>query len=253
MQECGSMLDVTFSFKHDCYYCNLSKDFPEATMVVCCNDKKDILELTSVSPHVVEAAIRKLRLTGTEIERSERGNRVVVVTDRCLCNLHADAETQIHMDLGVLLVSPRVFSGGWEQRRIIGFDNGHVREIMRSLQENYPVKIISKRPIKSGLMGELFSLTTNQLFGGVTERQIEAVLLAFREGYYTMPRKTTTARLAKSFGTSRATYEEHLRKAENKIIKTLCDHVHIDTLRSASQMISGGSPPDNLHRKSFYP
>jgi len=242
------MLDVTFSFKHDCFYCTLSREFPDATMVVCCNDKKDILEFSSESQRSVEAAIDRLRQTGTEIERSERGNRVVVVTDRCLCNFHADSETQIHMDLGVLLVSPRVFSGGWEQRRIIGFDNGHVREIMRSLQENFPTKIISKRPVRGGLMGELFSLTSNQLFGGMTDRQMEAVLLASREGYYTTPRKTTTARLAKAFGTSRATYEEHLRKAENKMIKALCDHMRIDSVRSASHMVFGGSPPDSRHR-----
>lgn len=238
------MLDVTFSFKHDCFYCNLSRDVPEATILVCCNDKRDIIELVSSSPKAVDDAISRLLQAGTEIERSEKGNRVVVITDKCLCNLCSDTETQLHMDLGVLLVSPRVFNNGWEQRRVIGFDNGHVRSIMESLQGKFPIKILSKRPVKGGLFGELFSPSSNQLFGSMTQRQMEAILLACREGYYVSPRRVTTARLAKAFGTSRPTYEEHLRKAENKLIRVLCDYIVVDTIDTACRAVCGGHRPD---------
>jgi len=238
------MLDVTFSFKHDCYYCNLSRELPDLTMIVCCNDAKDIIEVVSPSQANTEKAIRKLRESGAEVERSERGNRVMVVTDRCLCNICEDNETKMHMDLGVLLVSPRVFCNGWEQRRILGFNNGHVKDILKSLQEHFPTKIISKRPVQGGLSGEFFSPTSNQLFGHMTDRQMEAILLARREGYYISPRKTTTAKLAKAFGTTRATYEEHLRKAENKLIRVLCDYIDVGPSRKAANMRSGGAVVD---------
>jgi hypothetical protein len=222
------MLDVTFSFMHDCFYCNLSREFPEATMIVACNDQRDIVEFISSSQRSVETAIKKLRETGTEVERSEKGNRVVVVTEKCLCNICGDSETPIPTDLGVLLLSPRVFSNGWEQRRILGFDNGHVRSIMKSLQDNFPTKIISKKPVQGGLVGELFCPSSNQLFGSMTQKQMEAIQLATEHGYYTMPRKVTTAKLAKAFGTSRPTFEEHLRKAENKVVKIVCNYIGIE-------------------------
>jgi hypothetical protein len=237
------MFDVTFSFKHDCFYCTLSKEFPDATMIVCCNGERDILEFVSDSQKSVESAIKKLHKAGTEVERSDKGNRVVVVTDRCMCS-SCEAETPVPTDLGILQLSPRVFSNGWEQRRILGFNTGHVRSIMNNLQEKFPTKLIAKRPVHGGLMSELFSPTSNELFGEMTGKQTEALLLAFREGYYRSPRNVTTAGLAKRFGTSRPTYEEHLRKAENKMIKTVCSYMDLDATRSAGSLTYPGRAPD---------
>ena len=237
-------MDVTFSFKHDCFYCNLSREFPEATMIVACNDKKDILEFISPSERSIDKAVRRLRAAGTEVERSEKGNRVVMVTDKCLCSLCSETETSIPSDLGVLLVSPRVFVNGWEQRRILGFDNNHVRTIMTSLQSSFPTKLISKKPVQGGLAAEIFSPTSNELFGDMTQRQIDAIALASKHGYYTTPRKTTTERLAKAFGTSRATYEEHLRKAENKLMNIISGYINVDASRDAGNLVFGGSFPD---------
>jgi len=237
------MFDVTFSFKHDCFYCTLSKEFPDATMIVCCNGERDILEFVSDSQKSVEGAIKKLHKAGTEVERSDKGNRVVVVTDKCMCDF-CEAETPVPTDLGILQLSPRVFSNGWEQRRILGFNNDHVRSVMNTLQENFPTKLLAKRPVHGGLMSELFSPTSNELFGDMTGKQTEALMLAFRQGYYRSPRKVTTARLAKSFGTSRPTYEEHLRKAENKMFKTICSYMDLDASRSAGRLTYAGRAPD---------
>jgi predicted DNA binding protein len=237
------VFDVTFSFKHDCFYCTLSKKFPDATMIVCCNGQRDILEFVSDSEKSVETAIKLLHKAGTEVERSDKGNRVVVVTDKCMCDF-CEAETPIPVDLGILQLSPRVFSNGWEQRRILGFTTGHVRSILGTLQENFPTKLIAKRPVHGGLMSELFSPTSNELFGEMTGKQTEALMLAFKEGYYRSPRKVTTEMLSKKFGTSRPTFEEHLRKAENKMIKTVCSYMDLDASRSAGRMTYAGRAPD---------
>lgn len=219
------MLDVTFSFKHDCFYCDFSKEFPDTTLLVVCNNQRDIIELLSPSQKTLEAAAKRLGEKCTEAERSEKGNRIVVVTDKCLCDLHHEEETPLPPDVTLLQVSPRVYNNGWEQRRLLGFNNRHVREMVENLQGRFPMKIISKKPVTGGLFGELVSPTSNQLFGGMTERQREAVLLACREGYYKSPRAVTTEQLSKRFGTTRATYEEHLRKAENKLLRVLSPYM----------------------------
>ena len=243
------MLDVTFSFKHDCFYCNLSKEFPDSTMIVCCNGERDILEFVSASERSVETAIKKLHKAGTEVDRSEKGNRVVVVTDKCMCDI-CQPETPLPTDLGVLQLSPRVYNNGWEQRRMLGFDPAHVRTIMNALQANFPTKLIAKRPVQGGLMSELFMPSSNELFGEMTDRQRDALMLAFKEGYYRSPRDVTTAKLAKKYGTSRPTYEEHLRKAENKMIKTVCSYIDLDATRSPSRLLFGGLAPDLTGRGS---
>lgn len=42
-----------------------------------------------------------------------------------------------------------------------------------------------------------------------------------RIGYYAQPRAATTEELAKGMGVSRTTFEEHLRKAESRVIPRL--------------------------------
>jgi predicted DNA binding protein len=52
----------------------------------------------------------------------------------------------------------------------------------------------------------------------LTEKQKDAVLAAKRLGYYDIPRKAGTLRVAKELHLSKATALEHLRKAEKRLI-----------------------------------
>ncbi|MFX0092279.1 MAG: helix-turn-helix domain-containing protein, partial [Candidatus Hodarchaeota archaeon] len=54
-----------------------------------------------------------------------------------------------------------------------------------------------------------------------TSKQQEALTLAFQEGYYELPRKIILESLAKEMNVGRRTFEEHLRKAERKIMAFL--------------------------------
>jgi len=56
----------------------------------------------------------------------------------------------------------------------------------------------------------------SQLFEDITDRQLAALQLALESGYYEQPRKTSLRDLADQTAVARSTYEEHLRKAENK-------------------------------------
>ncbi|MGQ9588099.1 MAG: helix-turn-helix domain-containing protein [Thermoplasmata archaeon] len=226
------VLDVTFAFRHKCFYSDLSEEFPEGSLLVCCNDRRDIVEFVSSSSESIDSVIEKFRWATIEAVKSEDGNRVNIITDRCLCHMDEDEGLHVHYDLGVLQISERVFNNGWEHRRIVGFSNKHVQAIMEWMQARFPTKILSKRPLRGGMFAEIRGPSSRQLFGQMTERQMFAIQLACREGYYRTPRKVTTATLAKRFGTSRATYEEHLRKAENKLIRLLCDYMDLNATHS---------------------
>jgi predicted DNA binding protein len=52
----------------------------------------------------------------------------------------------------------------------------------------------------------------------LTEKQKRAFELAIEEGYYAMPKTTDLATLARIMKVSLATYQEHLRRAESKIM-----------------------------------
>lgn len=50
------------------------------------------------------------------------------------------------------------------------------------------------------------------------KKQLEALNMAFENGYYAFPKKTDLNKLAKIMKVSKATYQEHLKRAEAKII-----------------------------------
>ena len=52
----------------------------------------------------------------------------------------------------------------------------------------------------------------------LTEKQKRVFELAVEEGYYDIPKRTELKKLAKLVGISLATYQEHLKRAEAKII-----------------------------------
>ncbi|MFA6461354.1 MAG: helix-turn-helix domain-containing protein [Candidatus Woesearchaeota archaeon] len=60
----------------------------------------------------------------------------------------------------------------------------------------------------------------------LTEKQRSALELAIKEGYYAIPKKIETDKLAKLMKLSRATYQEHLRKAEAKLLPFVLKSQH---------------------------
>lgn len=57
-----------------------------------------------------------------------------------------------------------------------------------------------------------------QVMPKLTEKQKQALRLAINEGYYHFPRHIDLEGLSKIIGVSRVTYQEHLRKAESKVL-----------------------------------
>ncbi len=55
----------------------------------------------------------------------------------------------------------------------------------------------------------------------------DALLKAHRYGCYSSPREVTTENISKSLGISRSIYEEHLRKAENRIMNAVAPYLQI--------------------------
>jgi len=56
---------------------------------------------------------------------------------------------------------------------------------------------------------------------GLTDRQAEALTAAYEKGFYAIPREHTSAEIADELGLSRRTFEEHLRRAEGKVVGEL--------------------------------
>jgi hypothetical protein len=61
-----------------------------------------------------------------------------------------------------------------------------------------------------------------------------ALRLALESGYYEQPRKTSLRELAARTSVARSTYEEHLRKAENKLLTNAGQFLRLVTATSTA-------------------
>jgi predicted DNA binding protein len=58
----------------------------------------------------------------------------------------------------------------------------------------------------------------------ITEKQLHAIRLAIKNGYYKSPKQTNLKKLAKEMKISKETFFEHLAKAESKILPFLTEN-----------------------------
>lgn len=68
---------------------------------------------------------------------------------------------------------------------------------------------------------DLTDLFVIQLLPKLTNKQKQALELAYSEGYYVFPKKTDLNKLAKLMRISKQTFQEHLKKAEAKLMPIL--------------------------------
>ena len=54
----------------------------------------------------------------------------------------------------------------------------------------------------------------------LSDSEIEILKIAYSKGYYELPKRTYLLGISKAVGLSKSTVEEHLRKAENRIINS---------------------------------
>src|SRR2546422_206499 len=111
--------------------------------------------------------------------------------------------------------------------------------LFKELNNRGPTELIRKRELTLSVLPS--SVWVNSLFAELTGKQVDAVLKAHRYGYYTSPRQITTESIAKGSGLSRSTYEEHLRKAENRIMGSLIPYMQL--------FASGEKKPEKLMDK----
>ena len=91
-------------------------------------------------------------------------------------------------------------------------ENKYLDQFLNQLHNYGEIKLLSvQKPNQS----------SEYLLDCLTPRQQDAILLAKNLGYYEWPRKINAGQIAQHMNISKSTYIEHLRKAENALIKRI--------------------------------
>jgi len=221
-----SLFEVVFKVTHDCPFGNISRKFPSLKMFEWCNREHEVFEVI-VEEHEEYAAVMKeiSKLSGLIDVLSDR-DKIHLVMKSCFCSLENSVTKNIDA-CNLLHVAPVVYEQGWEYYRVIAFRHEDLKELLQRLEEKrFVFEILRKIPFDSFIASSL-TLTADTLFSDLTGKQIDALLTAYRNGYYQLPRKEDLKNIAFKERVPRTTFQEHLKKAENKLVAALIPYIQL--------------------------
>ncbi|RQG93467.1 transcriptional regulator [Natrarchaeobius chitinivorans] len=215
------MYEATFSIRDSGPYTESTRE-ADCRIELWCNEHADLLYVSG--PAVDPVTDRVESEVGLE-ERLDGTDETLLVTSSCLkANDEATIETYMRRN-NCLLLPPIRYENGRKICRILALDSRALTDVYEGLHaDELDVDVRSKGEIR-------FPTSSSQLFGledvvpDLTSRQRETLLSAVENGYYELPRETTTDALAAELGISRRTAEDHLRRAERKLITSLATHI----------------------------
>src|SRR5213594_1702904 len=230
------MFELFLRIQHKCPNNDLSRKFPGARISVWCNSGADILEIEADGLESFEGLQRELagqcsrlegRIRGRIISKTYCQDRFQLVARTCMCTRGEETTSTgpIIERYKFMEVPPTLLMGGWEHYRLVGFDDADMKGLLRDLDKIGKIEVLHKKEIAEGVTDDAFLMSLSSLFGQLTSKQTKALLTAVGDGYFEIPKRTTAEDIAKRNGQPRSTFEEHIRKAESKIMFAIAPYM----------------------------
>ena len=112
------------------------------------------------------------------------------------------------LESGSMTILPIIIENGIQYHNILSPNPDSFRKLLTFLQERFTdvnIRALSSKP-------------TETLQDFLTDKQYEALMLAYRKGYYEIPKKITLEEIGEELGIKRIACQERIRRAEKRII-----------------------------------
>jgi len=223
-----TLFQVALKVSNSSFFVDLSRRFPSAKIFIWCNREKDVLEIFVKNPEdyaLVMKEIRERPILGV-LEESSDDRKFYLNVNECHC-MNQDTIVRHIGELDILNVFPNIIENGWAYHRLIVFRHKDLEELLRRLENwGWVYKILRKVPF-DGFIASSLTLSADFLFSSLTEKQIDAMLTAYRHGYYNLPRGSDVQTIAAKKKVPRTTFQEHLKKGENKLVTALVPYMQL--------------------------
>ena len=187
-----------------------------------CNDHCDLLHVEGTeAADSLDAVRREVGLQEVLVD----GNTAVAITADCLGEHESGLVEGYVRANDCLLLPPLRYRGGEKVVRVLALDPASLTACYRNMvADGLSVSVDSKREVES-LPERTPMLSVGDAIPGLTARQRTVLTTAIDSGYYEIPREVTTAELAEEVGLARRTAEEHLRRAERKVVMGIREYL----------------------------
>jgi predicted DNA binding protein len=208
--------------QHNCPFSKFSQNHPQIEMLLWCNSHQhDILELRGEKIALEKAITDIKNELGIIIRIFPKHNHVQLVIKRCECD--KIPLTSIFKQHDCIELPPVKYFAGREIYNLLvtAEDAGLILEDIRKEDPTARVNVLKLAPLKDAFNPYPLFLPLDSLKESFTARQLQAITSAYNKGYYELPRSVLVDTLAEEMKINRRTFEEHLRKAEKKIMSFL--------------------------------
>lgn len=224
------MYQLQVRLDHNMPFSNLSKSFPEAIISRWCNLQVDVLEIEAPRDTVkkikdsMDEILQNLSAKPIFIAEYQQGLEIVV---KCRCAMENSSVSVVEAS-DCVPVMPVVYKKGYEYMKIIAFDRKHIQDVLNNLISVSKVKVQEMGNIPGHTARSAITISLDSIFGNLSDKQLQAIVQALEMGYYMLPKRAVKVdRMAEVMGVSRSTFEEHLRKAETKLLQALRPYARI--------------------------
>ena len=217
------MIRLSVRFRHRCTFNRISSRYPHLRLSHWFNVNTEYLEVTGASPEEladIRRRLSRIRRRGTRVRTfatEEAGTVGFVVRSGARDSPIVDKILDRH---SALLLPPIHYREGWEEYRILLLEERVRASLVRDLATHGEVQLTRIAVDRPAPRLESADLSLRDLFGELSPRQSTALRLAYAHGYFEMPRRVDLRTLARRDGVGRSTFEELVRKAERKVMRS---------------------------------
>ncbi len=223
------MEEIKIHLNNDLPFCKLSKLFPGVKFYRWCNSTVDYVEfygeendMKKVEDYLPEV---EKALSTNIVYKSMNKNRMAIMLS-CRCNIH-NSTIRMAESKNLLWRAPVFYENGGEDLTVISPTSESINSLFRDFTDIGNAEISMKRSIDPELVRDVYTLSISDLFSGMTEKQLRYIISSISMGYYSIPRKAYLKDVADANAISDSTMQEHLKKAENKIMTSLYPYLNL--------------------------
>lgn len=232
------MYQLALKLDHSLPFSGLSKRFPKVAISRWCNREVDILEAESSRGSIdsFEAGLKDVakELSASLIHVHRYSHSALEAVVKCRC-AGSNSSIAVVEASNCIPIMPVTYSEGFEHIKLFAFTQEDQKAAIDNLSSISTVTVEGRGQLERHSARPAMTVSVDDFLGMLTGKQLLALVEAIDMGHYSMPKKVTVDQIAAKLKMPRSTFEEHLRKAEVKVIRNLRPYARIAYLSSRDQ------------------
>ncbi len=238
------MEELRLKMRHNLPFEPMSIRFPDAKIFRWCNSYTDYLEIHGehLNRDEWEKSVYSFAgKLGSKVMSFLWDENHATVMLSCRCSME-NSTLRMAESVGCMVRPPVIYENSYEFLDIVCMDSEKANEIFNTFSKVAEVEVTSKRTVLENDLRSLWSIQMSEVFSELTEKQLRYISDALSSGYFDIPKRVRIDQLAKLNGITTATMQEHLSKAESKILTSLDVYVKFFHRYVATNMANKSKP-----------